>query len=109
MVFQATPVPATGMHPMIPNTTMTFGFATPIASPSTMATPENPSSCLLHTYSSGLQRLVDQPRQHFRRIEIFRRQRAGSRRVACIVRFNRADRRYSLLHGREGEEPLTHR
>src|SRR5262249_54801523 len=33
MVFQATPVPATGRHPIIPRTTITFGLITCIAYP----------------------------------------------------------------------------
>src|SRR5262245_39848351 len=109
MVFQATPVPATGRHPMIPNTTMIFGFATFITSPSTTSTLDDPSSSLLYTRSSSSQRLFDQSAQHSCRIEIFHRERAGSLRVSCIVRFNLVDRRYGFLHRSECEEPLTHR
>src|SRR6266508_3747329 len=108
MVFQATPVPATGRIPMIPSTTMTFDFATSITASSATSFLENLSFCPLHPRSSSLQRRIDQLFQHLRRIEVFFCKRAGSFRMSCIVRFNLVDRRDCLPHRREGEEPFAH-
>src|SRR5688500_11058517 len=107
MVFQATPVPAAGRHPMIPNTTMTFGCATGITFPSANPTSD-PLTLPSPTTLSVLQRLVDQPCQYFGRIEVFHRKCARRLGMPGIVGFNILDGRNGLFHGRKCEEPLAH-
>src|ERR1043165_3231668 len=108
-VFQATPVPATGKQPIMPNTTTTLElaacarllfFSTAPKAPLGRGTPALSEDRLI----AAIHRLLNKTGEHPSGIEIFRGDLTRGLGMPLIVRFDLPDGNHRILQSTEGEE-----